>query len=420
VEIYVTQNTSPPPTPTFNMTPTRSPRVRQGMVKSGKYQVSNTPGPIPNIISPNDEDKGDDDKPRRRRRQTTETVKSYPGVQERTNDPRKLELENRLQHYHIIKSADIKIPLQKEPLGQGYFGEVRLGYWRNVPVACKKVYEKSFRNKSDQEMFLREVNILSNLSHPHIVQFLGVCIDGKDKMIITEFMEGGSLNQKLRQNGFKLDSATLLKIVSDIALGMEHLHYQQVLHRDLTSRNILLTANMDAKVADFGLSKKKLDNCSVSFTMGSLAWMAPEVLTNPKLFTKKSDVYSYGMVIWELFSGGKDPCPKVFTHIILANKVINEDWRPSLPHTCPQEWSSFIEQCWAQNPAKRPLFKSINETLKSWVNNPPEIKEGSGNYLDWDEDSQLSEVEIAGSEATTETSQSPTSLENQGYDDAIS
>jgi hypothetical protein len=104
----------------------------------------------------------------------------------------------------------------------------------------------------------------------------------------------------------------------------------------------------------------------------------------------------------------------------LANKVINEDWRPSLPHTCPLEWSSFIEQCWAQNPAKRPLFKSINETLKSWIHNPPEIKEGSGNYLDWDEDSQLSEVEIAGSEATTETSQSPTSLENQGYDDAIS
>jgi len=154
--------------------------------------------------------------------------------------------------------------------------------------------------------------------------------------------------------------------------------------------------------------------------MGSLAWMAPEVLTNPKKFSHKSDVYSYGVILWELFTNGRNPCPSALTHVTLANKVINESWRPSLPHTCPVEWASFIETCWSQTPSKRPAFKNIVEFLKRWEDNPPPIrKEASGDSSgDWDRSSQNNtEQETTEEEILSETT---ISQSNADYDDVIS
>jgi len=321
-----------------------------------------------------------------------------------------------IRNYQIMKSEDLHIPQDIKALGQGYFGEVRLGYWRNTRVACKKIYEKTFLNKSDQHLFFREVSILSQLIHPNIVQFLGVCVDKADNIIVTEFMEGGSLNDKLRKSGFRLDYTTLLKITIQMALGMNHLHMEGVFHRDLTSRNILLTQSMDAKVADFGLSKKTSINSSGSFTMGSLAWMAPEVLTNPKKFTYASDVYSYGIILWELFTNGKNPCPSGLTDVTLANKVINEAWRPSLPPSCPFEWVNLIESCWSQDPVRRPSFNTIIGILQKWAMNPHIINEDSGDSSEMNSDSQNSseEEEVFASDILSHT----TSQFNP-YDDHI-
>lgn len=199
---------------------------------------------------------------------------------------------------------------------------------------------------------------------------------------------------------------------------MNHLHMEKVFHRDLTSRNILLTANMDAKVADFGLSKKTVENSSGSFTMGSLAWMAPEVLSNPKEFTDKSDVYSYGVILWELFTHGKNPCPSALTHVALANKVINEGWRPSLPHRCPQQWTSFIEVCWHQKPTKRLAFKNIVVKLQGWADNPPPIRtDTSGDSSDLEE-SQYSDYEESINEEEDNPSQMLSHSQSE-YDDNI-
>jgi len=108
------------------------------------------------------------------------------------------------------------------------------------------------------------------------------------------------------------------------------------------------------------------------------------------------------VVFWELFAGGKNPCPSELTHLALANKVINEAWRPRIPFICPQEWSGLIEQCWAQNPSVRPEFNFVVETLKKGTENPPEVRSNASDAFSEFGDSLSSEAE-AGSEAEERT-----------------
>jgi len=247
--------------------------------------------------------------------------------------------------------------------GLGYFGEVRKGNWRGIPVACKFVYEKSFRQKSDIELFEQEVHILSSLRHPNVILYMGVCIDTKDKIIVMEFMEKGSLHELLRRESCSLDR--IHKIAREIALGMNYLHGENILHRDLTSKNILLSKHMEAKVADFGLSKMKMvESQSSSYTMGSIAWMAPEVVANASNFTKASDVYSFGIILWELFSG-EDPCPQDVAPVNLANKVLHEGYRPPMPLDVPFSWQHLIRSTWDRDETRRPTFETVLQILET-------------------------------------------------------
>jgi len=268
----------------------------------------------------------------------------------------------------MINSQDLKI--NEDALGVGYFGEVRLGVWRGITVACKFVYDKSFRKKSDLELFEQEVNILSSLRHPNIILYMGVCLDNNrhQKIIVMEYMEKGSLHELLRSEQVGL--INIHKIASEIALGMNYLHGENILHRDLTSKNILMSKHYEAKVADFGLSKMKLTQPeSYSYTMGSVAWMPPEVLANAKVFSTKSDVYSYAIVIWEIWTG-EAPCPKDLSTVTLANKVLFENYRPPIPPgSIPESWKALIELCWTKDPAERPSFERILLILENLATN---------------------------------------------------
>uniref|UniRef100_A0A6B2L6J4 Protein kinase domain-containing protein n=1 Tax=Arcella intermedia TaxID=1963864 RepID=A0A6B2L6J4_9EUKA len=246
-----------------------------------------------------------------------------------------------------------------EALGAGYFGEVRLGYWLTVPVACKILFNKCFQNKSEFQLFVREVKVLSELRHPNVIYYFGVCMHPRGKIIVTEFMENGSLYNLLRNSG--INTAERISIAQDIALGVKYLHSQNILHRDLTSKNILLNNAMVAKVADFGLSKQKITGEDVSFTMGSIPWMAPEVLVSANNFNEKSDVYSYGIILWETFSRSS-PCPMNLAHHHFAVKVCDEHYRPPLPEL-PEKWSFLIQKCWHHLPEERPPIYVILELL---------------------------------------------------------
>jgi len=166
---------------------------------------------------------------------------------------------------------------------------------------------------------------------------------------------------------------------------------------------------MVAKVADFGLSRKKLENTNLSYTMGQIPWMAPEVIHYSKNYTPKSDVYSFGVLLWEMVAR-QSPCPTALSYISMANKVLTEEWRPEVPAGIPDYWVRLIEACWAQNPSLRPSFTEILKNIPIMETNvplelkPPPIQR----HLTKRANSMVFSV-TRSSQSTLQTSQTPNS-----------
>lgn len=246
--------------------------------------------------------------------------------------------------------------LQKK-IGSGAFAEVFLSYQKSTHkiVALKKLYVQQF-NVQSFELFKREVTILSNLEHFAILPFVGVCTKAPF-CIITEYMPGGSLFERLHK-GPKLDPTKLTIIAFGIAVGMEYLHGKGVIHRDLKSLNILLDADDFPKICDFGMSRfiNDEDDIVMSGNAGTAQWMAPEML-NCEKYDQKIDVYSYGILLWELLT--KEVPFRGLKEVQVAMAVINNDSRPLIPQSCPQKLSMLIKRCWNKDPKNRPDFKGI-------------------------------------------------------------
>jgi serine/threonine protein kinase len=151
--------------------------------------------------------------------------------------------------------------------------------------------------------FIKEVDVISNLRHPNIVLYMGICINHSQYLMITEYLDRGSLFDLLHKKNTKLKDDTLIDICQDLALGLNYLHGQRIMHCDLKSSNILIDANYNIKLCDFGLSrvKSKLQSATDGNKglVGTPHWSAPEILRG-KRYTEQSDVYSYGMVVWEM------------------------------------------------------------------------------------------------------------------------
>lgn len=188
---------------------------------------------------------------------------------------------------------------------RGGYGEVFRGTYRDQTVAIKKLLSENRKELAQIETFLSEIKVLSTLDHPRIVTFLGVAWESlSELMAISEFMLGGDLRTLLTQyqdinhpEGF---TAGKLKIALHVAHALTYLHSltPMVLHRDLKSRNILLTPEFDAKVTDFGSSRVRED-CTMTASVGSSLWMAPEVMMG-KRYDEKADLFSFGVVLSEL------------------------------------------------------------------------------------------------------------------------
>jgi len=232
-------------------------------------------------------------------------------------------------------------------------------------VACKKLLGKPFKNKTENDLFMREISILSELKHRNVIKYLGTSIcEQKRKIIVMEYMELGNLHDLLCST--LLEFNILVKIAKDTAEGMQFLHENKILHRDLNSKNILLTKGLQAKVADFGLSRKKLEDTTLSYTMGQIPWMAPEVLQVSKNYTQKADVYSFGILMWQMVSR-QPPCPNGLSYVNMASKVMNEQWRPEMPpNVCPK-WVNLIQTVWHQQANLRPTFGEINGMLSQFA-----------------------------------------------------
>lgn len=248
-------------------------------------------------------------------------------------------------------------------IGLGSYGEVYRGDWHGTEVAVKRFLDQDISGESLEE-FRSEVRIMSKARHPNVVLFMGAVTRPPNLSIITEFLPRGSLYRLLHRPNNQLDERRRLRMALDAARGMNYLHNCSpvIVHRDLKSPNLLVDKNWVVKVCDFGLSRMKHSTfLSSRSTAGTAEWMAPEVLRNEPS-DEKCDVYSYGVILWELCTlqqpwGGMNPMQVV-------GAVGFQHRRLDIPDDVDPTIADIIRRCWQTDPKLRPSFADIMAALK--------------------------------------------------------
>ncbi|CAM4531071.1 unnamed protein product [Lepidochelys kempii] len=252
-----------------------------------------------------------------------------------------------------------------ERIGRGNFGEVFSGrlLTDNTPVAvksCRETLPPELKAK-----FLQEARILKQYSHPNIVKLIGVCTQKQPIYIVMELVQGGDFLTFLRSEGLQLKAKELLKMTANAAAGMEYLESKHCIHRDLAARNCLVTEKNSLKISDFGMSREEEDGVYAS-TGGlkqiPVKWTAPEAL-NYGRYSSDSDVWSFGILLWEAFSLGATP----YSHLsnTQTREAIEQGVRLDPPKQCPEDVYRLMQRCWEYDPRKRPSFSTVHQELVS-------------------------------------------------------
>mmetsp|Transcript_30239 Transcript_30239/g.76059 ORF Transcript_30239/g.76059 Transcript_30239/m.76059 type:complete len:512 (+) Transcript_30239:118-1653(+) len=258
---------------------------------------------------------------------------------------------------YIIPASEIELVRQ---LGSGGFGVVWKGRCRGQVVAVKVLHQQNMDEKM-MKLFLSEIEILSKVRHPNAILFIGVCLEPGKLMIVTELMHT-SLEELIFNPKRKYHLIDLLPIVRAAASAMNWLHCcnPKIIHRDLKPGNILLDRFGNVSLSDFGLSeelKYGRNTDTVFLWKGTFIYMAPEVMTRD-FFNEKIDVYSFGMILWQLMSR-KLPFDDIETRKEIFERVCMQDYRPPIPEDTPPHLQRLIKACWEKNPNDRPSFYSI-------------------------------------------------------------
>ncbi|CAL8352090.1 unnamed protein product [Gadus morhua 'NCC'] len=272
-----------------------------------------------------------------------------------------------------IDSSCVKI---EQVIGAGEFGEVcsgnlKLPGKREMFVAIKTL--KTGYTEKQRRDFLSEASIMGQFDHPNVIHLEGVVTKSSPVMIITEFMENGSLDSFLRQNDGQFTVIQLVGMLRGIASGMKYLADMNYVHRDLAARNILVNSNLVCKVSDFGLSRFLEDDTSDPTYTSALGgkipirWTAPEAIQYRK-FTSASDVWSYGIVMWEVMSYGERPYWDMTNQDVI--NAIEQDYRLPPPMDCPSALHQLMLDCWQKDRNNRPKFSQIVNNLDKMIRNP--------------------------------------------------
>eukprot|EP01121_Diplochlamys_sp_Union-15-3_P019357 TRINITY_DN7282_c0_g1_i2.p1 TRINITY_DN7282_c0_g1~~TRINITY_DN7282_c0_g1_i2.p1 ORF type:complete len:674 (-),score=78.95 TRINITY_DN7282_c0_g1_i2:61-1956(-) len=263
-----------------------------------------------------------------------------------------------------LKQFDLSELQLQTRIGRGNFGEVFKADWKGTVVAVKRLPSNKFTQQSLLE-FAREALMMKSLRHPNILQFLGACTDPPDICIVMEYMSRGSLYRIIHSKTL-LPWHRIKSIAIDAAKGMAYLHNHApvIIHRDLKSHNLLVDDFWRVKVCDFGLSRFSDTDSKTMTACGTPSWTAPEILRNSR-YTEKADVYSFGIVLWEMASR-EEPFPGLAPYQVIF-KVGQHKERPLIPVDCPQEYSYIIELCWNEDPELRPPFNELITQLQDFA-----------------------------------------------------
>ena len=302
----------------------------------------------------------------------------------------------------IIPPKDLQQPVEVtndniteiRELGNGYFGKVMLAATQglslkdmqlsktddnrdaSILVAVKKLIDHP--SKTQRESFIKEAKFMSSLNHQNVVRLIGVCYD-EPAFMMMEYMEEGDLNEFLQQyseivetpsNNTQISTFTMVYMASQIASAMKYLASLNFIHRDIASRNCLVGKNFSVKLADFGMSRNLYESHYYRIqgkTSVPVRWMASECFYG--LFTEKSDVWAFGVTMWELFIlAKKNPYPNL-SNEELINDVAKGAHRQLLPRpsVCPIPVYNIMRRCWTIDPKERANFEEVEEMLQSYM-----------------------------------------------------
>jgi len=272
----------------------------------------------------------------------------------------------------------------RRTIGKGQGGEVVLGVWdKTTKVAMKKL-----KNHGDMKAFAAEVTLLRRLNHPNIIRLLGItpgdCVFGEyEYYMVFEYAPKGNLLEYLRDPAHQgITIHEMLTMGIQIVFGMKYLHSKNIVHRDLAARNILIDQEVPKfklKISDFGLSRntsEEIDNIYYSkepIPKIPFRWSAPETVTlDLKKSSKASDVWSFAIVLFEIFSYGELPYGAVDRSDLPS--TIKAGKHPNKPTVCPPEVYALMESCWNFEEIERPTFEEILPMLERLDNSPNILK----------------------------------------------
>ncbi|XP_035032368.2 tyrosine-protein kinase ABL2 isoform X1 [Hippoglossus stenolepis] len=251
----------------------------------------------------------------------------------------------------------------KHKLGGGQYGEVYVGVWKkyNLTVAVKTLKEDTM----EVEEFLKEAAVMKEVKHPNLVQLLGVCTLEPPFYIVTEYMPHGNLLDYLREcDKEEVNAVVLLYMATQISSAMEYLEKKNFIHRDLAARNCLVGENHVVKVADFGLSRLMTGDTYTAHAGAKfpIKWTAPESLAY-NTFSIKSDVWAFGVLLWEIATYGMSPYPGI--DLSQVYDLLEKGYRMEQPEGCPPKVYELMRACWQWSPLDRPSFAEIHQAFET-------------------------------------------------------
>ncbi|XP_071844460.1 tyrosine-protein kinase CSK-like [Apostichopus japonicus] len=247
----------------------------------------------------------------------------------------------------MIRADELKLGAE---IGRGFFGAVYDGEYKGQKVAVKML-----QDAAASQAFMEEAHIMSKLKNAFLVDLIGI----SDKYIVLEFMAKGNLRDYLRTRGRAMITNDMqLKFALDVVRGMVYLESHHFAHRDLAARNILISSDDVAKVSDFGMAQG--DGANLVGGKIPVKWTAPEAIRQ-KIFTNKSDVWSFGVLLWEMYSFGKVPYPRIPADEVIS--FLEEGSRMPIPEDCPKAMYKIMMECWEWEATKRPKFSEIEQKL---------------------------------------------------------
>ena len=263
---------------------------------------------------------------------------------------------------HEIDQDDVQLV---KKLGAGQYSEVWEAHWKENPSVVVKMLR--IGSMPAQE-FLQEAHLLRKLQHENVIQVHATCTAVDSVFFVTEFMKHGNLIEYLSSDGKDTNISQLVVLVLEVAMGMAYLEKQGIIHQNLAARNVMVGENLKCKLADFGLAvyAHTVEELCTNRKF-SIRWTAPEAAMYYK-FSTKSDVWSFGMLLWETITYGRFPYPDMSNEEVLPS--LEKGYHLPCPANCPDYLYSIMKDCWSKDTDKRPTFQVLETQFDDLVKNP--------------------------------------------------